>query len=152
MSNDQVTVILKRFEAPDEVRVLQKGASSWCASGNDYWTRHLRAGMEVERTRRTERGRHALPGGACRSCLVGQSDGRVRRWYSIRSCEQAICFTFRRYHMIVGLSARSRTSPSTFLEPTTMPRQTHDQTAQLLCLSVVFSRASACWPYEDDFG
>jgi mannose-6-phosphate isomerase-like protein (cupin superfamily) len=25
MSNDQVTVILKRFEAPDEVRVLQKG-------------------------------------------------------------------------------------------------------------------------------
>lgn len=25
MSNDQVTVILKRFEAPDEVRILQKG-------------------------------------------------------------------------------------------------------------------------------
>jgi hypothetical protein len=25
MSNDQVTVILKRFEAPDEIRVLQKG-------------------------------------------------------------------------------------------------------------------------------
>ncbi len=25
MSNDQVTVIIKRFEASDEVRVLQKG-------------------------------------------------------------------------------------------------------------------------------
>lgn len=25
MSNDQVTVIIERFEAPDEVRVLQKG-------------------------------------------------------------------------------------------------------------------------------
>jgi hypothetical protein len=33
MSSEQMAVILKRFETPDEVRVLQKGRFEVCTSG-----------------------------------------------------------------------------------------------------------------------
>ncbi len=32
MSSDEIAVILKSFDAPDEVRVMEKVVSNWCIS------------------------------------------------------------------------------------------------------------------------
>ena len=81
MNSDRVTVILKRFEAPDEVRMLQKGRFDLVRLGGMTIGRATYgARLEVERARRAECRRHAMPCGACRSRPIRQSDRRVRRW------------------------------------------------------------------------
>jgi hypothetical protein len=83
MNSDQIAVILKRFEAPDEVRVLEERAIRASASRrHDHWARHIRAGLEVERARRPECGRQPLPGRARWLVLSGTAtaafdDGRI---------------------------------------------------------------------------
>lgn len=45
MNSEQVAVILKSFDAPDEVRVMQKGKLSWFTSAESQLVAHIRAGM-----------------------------------------------------------------------------------------------------------
>src|SRR5881227_1882655 len=112
MNSDRVTVILKRFEAPDEVRMLQKGRFDLVRLGGmtigraTYepgwkWSEHV--GPNVGATRcHVEHVGLVLSGRA----TAAFDDGTVL------SCEQASCFTFRRYRTTAGLSVTSHTSRS----------------------------------------
>ena len=61
MNQSAVTVILKRFDAPDETRTLVKGKFELVRfGGHDDRSRDVRTRLEVERTRWSVRGRFAL--------------------------------------------------------------------------------------------
>ncbi len=61
MNSKQIAVILKSFDAPDEVRVMQKGKFELVHLGESQLVVRRMTRMEMERARRSECGRHALP-------------------------------------------------------------------------------------------
>jgi len=60
MNSDQIAVILKSFDAPDEVRVMQKGKFELVHLGGITIGRARMTRMEMERARRPECRRDAL--------------------------------------------------------------------------------------------
>jgi hypothetical protein len=130
MSSDQIKVILKRFEAPDEVRLMQKGR---------FELVHL-GGMTIGRAT-YEPGwkwsQHVGPGVGATRChvehvglvLSGSATARLMM-EACSSCEQVSFFTFHLCHTIVGSWVSGHMSHSTFSEPTTMRSQTPNHALQ----------------------
>lgn len=91
MSSNEIAVVLKRFESPDEVRVLQKGRFGGCASRRyDNRKGDLRTGLEVERPRRAECGRDSVPRRTRGDGPLRDGDSRFRQRDSRRiACRRA---------------------------------------------------------------
>ncbi len=110
-----MAVILKSFEAPDEVRVMQKGRFEIVHVGGmtigraTYepgwkWSEHVGPGVGATRCN-VEHVGLVLSGAA----TAAFDDGRV---VELRAGE---LFTFRQFHTTAGSSARNRTFHCTFL-------------------------------------
>ena len=117
MNSEQVAVILKSFDAPDEVRVMQKGKFELVHLGGitigraTYepgwkWSEHVGPGVGATRCP-VEHVGLVLSGTA----RVAFDDDRVLNF------TQAICFTFRQCRTTAGSLAMSRTFRCTSSEP-----------------------------------
>ena len=123
MNTEQVSVILKRFESPDEVRTLRKGKFELVRLGGmtigraTYepgwkWSEHV--GSEVGARRCGVEHVGMVLSGTATAAL---DDGRV---FKLRAGE---LFTFRPCHTTAGSSATNLMFRSTFSGPITMPKR-----------------------------
>lgn len=121
MSSVEVGVILKRFETPDEVRVMHKGRFGLVRLGGTTigratyepgwkWSEHVGPGVGATRCK-VEHVGLVLSGTAA----VAFDDGRV---IELRAGE---LFIFRQWRTTAGSLATSRMSPCTFLAESGTP-------------------------------
>jgi hypothetical protein len=130
MNSEQVAVILKSFDAPDEVRVMQKGKFELVhldgmtigrATYEPGWKWSEHVGPSVGATRcPVEHVGFVLSGTA----TVAFDDGHITE---LRACD---CFTFRRCRTTAGSLAMNRMFRCTFSEPrSTRPKVTAEGTS-----------------------